>query len=122
MHEVFNPTRQRLQARVGRFGSQFGDFVIKQSIAHTFQVRVHRNEPSDRILHILQAGSDYFEEPVEPDQFLSEHSVHRIVVIVGILVVGFIDVEQLRNLFQDHLTGLENGCLFGFSLAGAGPG
>ena len=56
---------------------------------HLFKLRRHHNQTFDGLLQVDQCGAYNFGESVEPDELLTQHSVHRL---------GIYD-----RIFLDHL-------------------
>ena len=120
--EISHITAERLERRVRLGGPDGRHFPDNHTVKHILQLSGHHHQTLHGLLDVLEGATDHGREPVEPDQLLPQHRVHRLLVHHREHLHYHLQVEVRWEFRQNIGRQLIDNHLRGFPLAAGLPG
>ena len=121
--KIVDPTGKRLQGEeTDRWLPSHWHLVIVHRVRHGVEFFRHDDFTDKGLLDFSKHLSHDNEESVVLEQFLGQYSVHRLIVISGVLLLNFFNIEGRRSLLLDGDRDLGNQLLSGLSCATGNTG
>jgi len=102
--KILDVTSERLERRETLAEPHCGDLTVSHGDHGVFEVVRHKDFSNNSTLHVLETSLDGLDQKVESGQLLSEHSVHGLVVIDGVVFFSLSDIELSWDISDNAIS------------------